>query len=116
MPQTDFNLTPLETVVLAHAAKRALTEYGDDAVLASAMEKLDAAIQEAQRKNPNLAAKMQAHFDLMKRTSAKQSEAERRLDRSERLRRRGLPGLPGEQEERLRRQVHEDPDEPGYWT
>ncbi len=110
----DFELTPLETVVLAHAAKRALSDYGDDAVLASALEKLDAAVQEAQRQNPGLARKLREHFELMQSAHRRQFEARRLLDRAERARSLGLPSIPGEQERHLRRQVTEDEDDLGY--
>lgn len=66
MTDEDNTLTPLEVFVAGHALDRAIAEFGDDAVLRSARDKLDRTLQNVQAIDPKVAEQIQTHVAMMK--------------------------------------------------
>lgn len=114
----DNALTPMEVFGAGLALDRMLEEFGDDAVLQSARDKLDRVLMNAQRIDPTLIERIKAHQELMIR-GRRAAHAEREGDRAKaeerekhrraRLARLGLP-VPSQRP----RWVNEDDDDLGY--
>ena len=61
----DDTLTPMEVFALGHALDRMVEQFGDDALLSSAREKLDRVFQRAQERDPELVERIKAQRELM---------------------------------------------------